>query len=86
MAKRHKKRISKVSKTMDVYFWITKMKEYKLNIVSTKNLKTEFENYRWRTINGQAVNQPVDKWNHGIDAIRYGLMASSKGRRKAFWD
>ena len=78
--------ISKVSKTMDLYFWIMKMKEYKLNIVSSINLKQEFENYRWRTINGVSVNQPVDKWNHGIDAIRYGLMGCGKSKRKRFWD
>jgi len=79
--------ISKVSKTQNLYFWILKMKEYKLNIVGTINLKREFENYMWRTINGQAVNQPIDKFNHGIDAIRYGLMGANSNKNSgAFWN
>lgn len=42
-----------------------------LNIIIDKdseNLIKEFNNYCWRD---GASEQPIDKWNHGIDAIRY---------------
>lgn len=74
--------IQKVSKTQDNYFWITKLKEYKLNIVSSPNMRKEFENYSWRIIHGQSVNEPIDKFNHLIDAIKYGCMGFTKGKRR----
>jgi phage terminase large subunit len=49
------------------------MKRYKINITQrSKNLIDEFNNYKWdeRMDN----KKPVDKFNHGIDAIRYVAM------------
>lgn len=38
----------------------------------SKNLINEFQRYSWMTDNtGKLMNKPEDKWNHGIDAIRY---------------
>lgn len=37
------------------------------------NTKREFELYRYKQVNGMAINVPVDKDNHLIDAIRYAL-------------
>lgn len=86
--------ISKVSKTHDRYYWIGKAKEYKLNIVCSpkrpeisRHVKREFENFMWRTINGIQVNQPVDKWDHFISAMLYGMMGNkSTQRRKRAWN
>ena len=86
--------ISKVSKTHDRYYWIGKAHEYKLNIVFSKDrpalgghVKKEFENFMWRRINGIQVNQPVDKWDHFISAMLYGMMGNKNTqRRKAFWN
>ncbi len=38
-------------------------------------MKKEQENYTMREINGIAINQPIDKWNHGWDSARYRHMA-----------
>lgn len=40
-------------------------------------LLEEFENYTWQKDRktGEYINQPIDAFNHGIDACRYGLEA-----------
>lgn len=39
----------------------------------SKNIWYEYENYQWiRGANGP-INEPVDMYNHAMDAIRYGL-------------
>ena len=86
--------ISKVSKTHDRYYWINKAKEYKLNIVCSPkrpemaiHVKREFENFMWRTINGIQVNQPIDKFDHFISAMLYGMMGNkSQQRRSRTWN
>lgn len=37
------------------------------------NLIKEFRNYKWKQdkITGELLNEPIDKYNHGIDALRY---------------
>jgi phage terminase large subunit len=38
----------------------------------SKNLINEFQRYSWMKDNtGKSLNKPEDKWNHGIDAVRY---------------
>jgi phage terminase large subunit len=45
------------------------MMDYKIIIDrSSINLIKEFNNYSW---NDKTSGQPIDKWNHGIDGIRY---------------
>ena len=55
---------------------IEKMKEYRINITQRSvNLIKEFRNYSWiADKTGQPTNKPVDAFNHGIDAARYGIM------------
>ena len=56
-----------------IQYGIDVMKRYKINITQrSKNLIDEFNNYKWdeRMDN----KKPVDKFNHGIDAIRYVAM------------
>jgi phage terminase large subunit len=39
------------------------------------NLIRELKNYKWKEdAAGNTVNQPVDKFNHGVDALRYVCM------------
>ena len=49
------------------------LKRYKLNVLKTSvNITKELQNYKWVTDkNGNTLNQPVDQFNHGMDAIRY---------------
>lgn len=45
----------------------------------------ELKNYTWvkdkRT--GEYINMPIDKYNHGLDALRYGVSSVDDGRNKA---
>ena len=52
---------------------IMKMQQYKIHITRRSlNLRKEFNNYTWRQDKeGKWLNEPIDMWNHGIDAIRY---------------
>jgi phage terminase large subunit len=52
---------------------IDMLKRYKLHIKGA-NLMQEMENYKWlEDKNGNLLNKPEDKYNHAIDAIRYGV-------------
>lgn len=37
---------------------------------SSRNLKKELDNYSW---NDKRSSVPIDDWNHGLDAMRYGF-------------
>jgi len=49
------------------------MKRYKINITKrSTNLIKEFRNYTWQSDkDGNVINKPIDRFNHGIDAVRY---------------
>lgn len=43
----------------------------------------EFQNYTWqKDKNGIYINKPIDKYNHGIDALRYALEDINKTPKK----
>lgn len=70
--------IRKVSKTKSIVYWILKMKEKRINIVNNhlvQHAREEQQSYTWKVVNGIAINQPIDKFNHFWDASRYGLMS-----------
>lgn len=78
--------VEKVKKTNSIMFWLLKMKQKKIHIVRN-NLygyaKKEAENYRLKEINGIAINQPEDKFNHFWDASRYAFM--SYNSKNSIW-
>lgn len=49
------------------------LKRYKLLVTKdSHNLVVEFQRYKWKKdSSGNMLNQPVDVWNHGMDALRY---------------
>jgi len=49
------------------------LKRYKLNITrSSTNLRNELGRYKWKIDNaGKTLNEPIDRWNHLIDPLRY---------------
>ena len=53
------------------------MKRYRIYITKgSVNLIREFKNYKWKEDQaGKATNEPIDKFNHGIDAVRYACLA-----------
>jgi phage terminase large subunit len=57
---------------------IQAMQQYTINLLpSCKNLKKEFGAYKWKVdrLTGEPTNEPIDKFNHGIDAVRYLVQA-----------
>lgn len=53
------------------------VQKYKLNVTSSSlNLINELRNYKWLEdkITGKLLNQPCDKFNHALDAVRYVCM------------
>jgi phage terminase large subunit len=52
---------------------IDAMRRYKLHIKDTAlNTQKEFRNYKWKTDkDGRMLNEPRDRDNHAIDAVRY---------------
>jgi phage terminase large subunit len=51
---------------------ITGLKSYKINVVSSPNLKKEFNNYSYKEDkDGNLTNVPINAFGHLIDASRY---------------
>lgn len=47
------------------------------------HIAEEFQNYTWqKDKNGIYINKPIDKYNHGIDALRYALEDINKKSNK----
>lgn len=40
----------------------------------------ELKNYTWikDKLTGEYINKPIDKWNHGLDSLRYGVVTEAK--------
>ena len=60
---------------------ITKMQEYNIYITRhSTNLIKEYHNYTYRQDKeGKWLKEPIDMWNHGIDAARYVLIEKVLG-------
>ena len=61
---------------------INKVQGYKLHIIkgSTSVIK-ELKNYCWmKDRHDSYTNQPIDKFNHAMDAMRYATMSDRSGR------
>lgn len=56
------------------------LQRYTLNVTrNSTGLRKELLNYKWRvTKEGITTNEPVDCFNHAIDAVRYGALARLK--------
>ena len=55
---------------------IMKMQEYTIHITKrSTNVRREFNNYTYRQDKeGKWLNEPIDMYNHGIDAVRYCIL------------
>ena len=60
------------------------LQRYTLNVTrQSTGLRKEMLNYKWRvTKEGITTNEPVDCFNHAIDAVRYGALARLKIAQK----
>jgi phage terminase large subunit len=64
------------------------LKQYKLNVTaSSVNLIKEFRNYSWKIdrATNKYINEPMDTFNHGIDAIRYLCMYKLTKRKELIY-
>ncbi len=78
-------KITKVSKTISVIFWLEKMQDKRINIVINhlvEHARRCQENYMYKLVNGIKLNQPDGekriqgfKTNDFWDGARYGFMA-----------
>lgn len=65
------------------------LRRYNIHITRrSAPLIEEFKQYKWKVLrNGDTTNDPIDTWNHGIDAMRYvasmRLRVARKGTAKA---
>jgi phage terminase large subunit len=54
---------------------IQKIKQYPVFLVRSPNIQKEIKNYIWQIDKqGKTINKPVDRFNHALDAIRYGVV------------
>ena len=60
---------------------IMKMQEYTIHITKrSTNVRREFNNYTYRQDKeGKWLNEPIDMYNHAIDACRYVIMEKLLG-------
>lgn len=67
---------------------IQKMQEMKICVTKrSANLIKEFENYTYRqTKDGKWLNEPIDAYNHGIDAVRYVVLSKLLGQNSKGMD
>lgn len=60
---------------------ITKIQEFEIIVLpKCTNIIAELENYCYQKdkSTGEYINKPIDKWNHGMDAMRYGVQELRK--------
>jgi PBSX family phage terminase large subunit len=55
---------------------ITILKNHKIHVVRDYNAEKEINNYKFKTINGFNLNEPIDKFNHFWDAFRYAVVSN----------
>jgi phage terminase large subunit len=65
---------------------ISLIKEHEVYVShESKNLEKEFNSYFWEQLKDETIiNKPIDKWNHLMDAIRYGVYSKYKNRTDFF--
>lgn len=63
---------------------ITAVQGYRLRVTKDSvGTIDELRNYSWRRdINGNYINEPVDRYNHALDALRYGVTTFLQARRE----
>lgn len=63
---------------------IQKLQQYTIFILpKLEETITEFQNYTWKKDKktGDYIDEPIDDWNHIIDALRYAMTQVDEGRK-----
>lgn len=78
-------RIKGASKGRDsIIFGIQKLQQYEIIVhPSCDQTITELENYSWKKDkkNNEYINEPIDKFNHFLDALRYSLQCVENNKK-----
>ena len=78
-------RIKPASKGKDsIIHGIQKLQQYEIIVApGLDGIITEFENYSWRKdkATGEYINEPIDDFNHFIDALRYSLQCVDNSKK-----
>ncbi len=63
---------------------INLVKQHCLKVFNSQDLEKELKSYRWKERDGKVLTEPIDMYNHSLDAIRYALTMKKlkKQRRK----
>lgn len=66
----------------DLLSQIQWLQQFDINITKDSlNAIRELRNYKWKTTgDGKTVNEPIDLWNHFLDALRYGCFTPMMGK------
>ena len=78
-ARRGKGAIRKGIDTVKQY----RIKVYSDELYNSSNIVSELHKYKWREDkNGEPMEEPIDKFNHALDAARYGAFYLHRKRSK----
>ena len=59
---------------------INLLQQYKIYVLpKCTHIIEEFKNYTWVKKNGEYINVPIDKYNHSLDSLRYGVTTEIGG-------
>ena len=79
------KRIAACSKGKDsILHGIQRLQQYEIIVhPNCEGIITEFENYSWKKdkASGEYVNEPIDDFNHYLDALRYSLQSIDETKK-----
>lgn len=80
------KRIKGARKGKDsILFGIQKLQDYKFYIhPKCENFTVEVNNYVWDNKDGKVMNEPIDEYNHLMDALRYATENMEKKGLRTF--
>lgn len=64
------------------------LKRFKIHVTEDSlNLRKEFRSYKWATDKtGNSTGKPIDRFNHGMDAMRYLASEQLKHHKKGFYN
>lgn len=70
-----------------IHFGIMTLKSFNLHVTEKSlSLRKEFRSYKWmQDKTGNVLNKPIDKFNHGMDAIRYVALMHLTERAKGIY-
>ena len=77
-------RIEAVEKTK-ILDGVQALQQYTIFILpKLQEIKTEFQNYTWKKDKqtNEYIDEPIDDWNHLIDALRYGMTQVNQNTKK----